>query len=81
MITTMAKKYKLLSEQLRDAILGAEVSRARIARDCGLTESLLSRFLHGRGGLGQESIDTIGKYLGLQMIAGKQDRKTSTKGR
>jgi plasmid maintenance system antidote protein VapI len=82
MITAMARKLKLLSEQLRDAILNADVSRYRMARDIGVTEALLSRFINGGAGLGQATIDKVGKYLGLQLVASqKLARKTKAKNR
>ncbi len=75
----MAKNPKLLSEQLRDAILSADVSRYRIAKETGLTEALLSRFINGVAGLGQESIDKIGKYLGLRLDKSEKPKATKMK--
>ena len=54
-------RTKLLSEQLREAMLNSGVSRYRIAKEIGVTEALLSRFVTGVGGLGLETIDKIGR--------------------
>ena len=51
----MANKPKLLSEQLREAIDAADVSRYRIAKDIGVTEALLSRFMNGVGHFANDS--------------------------
>jgi transcriptional regulator with XRE-family HTH domain len=67
---------KPLSEQLKDAILNADVSRYRIAKETGLTEAALSRFVNGVAGLSLESIDKIGEYLGLEITTRKQQPRT-----
>jgi plasmid maintenance system antidote protein VapI len=79
----MARKPKLISEQLREAMLAADVSRYRIAKDIGVTEALLSRFMNGVAGLGQETIDKIGEYLGLELVQADKPkaRKAKPKGR
>ena len=69
---------KQLSEQLREAILRSGISRYRIAKDTGISEAQLSRFINRVCGLGQEASDTIGKYLGLQLV-GPQNEKPKRK--
>ncbi|MCC7086568.1 MAG: hypothetical protein IT427_16340, partial [Pirellulales bacterium] len=64
----MTNKPKLLSQQLREAILNADVSRYRISKDTGISEAQLSRFVNKICGLGQEASDKIGEYLGLQLV-------------
>jgi transcriptional regulator with XRE-family HTH domain len=56
---------KSLSDQIRDAILKAGVSRYRIAKETGVDQPALSRFVHGERGLSIEALDAIGLYLGL----------------
>ena len=63
----MAAKRKPISEQLKGAILNADVSRYRIAKETGLTEASLSRFLNDVAGLSLDSIDKIGDYLELDI--------------
>jgi len=80
-VPDMAKKPKLISEQLREAMLAADVSRYRIAKDIGVTEALLSRFMNGVAGIGPETIDKIGEYLGLRLVGPKRKRKKNSKGK
>ncbi len=63
------EKPKTISEHIRAAIEGSDVSRYRIANDTGIAESTLSRFLSGERGLSMEAIDTLGEYLGLILIS------------
>ena len=64
-------KSKPISEQLRDAIRCAGVSRYRISQETGITEAALSRFVNGHAGLSLDSIDTLGIYLELDITARK----------
>ena len=64
----MAAKKKLISEQLRNLILNADISRYRIAQITGLSEALLSRFVNRVSGLSLESIDKIGECLELEIV-------------
>ena len=68
----MARKRtpKPLSEQLREAILNADISRYRISKETGLTQAGLSRFVNHVAGLSFDSIDKIGECLGLEIIVG-----------
>ena len=73
----MTTKQKPVSEQLRAAILGADVSRYRISKDLGISEAALSRFVNGAMGLSLKSIDKISEYLGLEIT----QRNTSSQER
>jgi len=71
-MTVMRKKSKqpaTLSGQLKAAILNCGQSRYRIAQETGITEATLSKFIHGHHGLSQETVDVLGKYLGLRLAA------------
>lgn len=68
----MAKKNNLISEQLREAIRDADVTRYRISKDTGITEAALSRFITGGSGLSLETIDILGEYLGLDITRRKR---------
>jgi hypothetical protein len=63
----MAAKANLLSVQIRAAIGAAGVTRYRIAKDTGISESMLSRFMSGSRGLSMEALDVLGEYLGLEI--------------
>jgi transcriptional regulator with XRE-family HTH domain len=64
-----------LSEQLRDAIEKAGVSRYEISKATGVSQSTLSKFVIGtRPGLSFDAMDRVGEYLGLEIVK-KQPRK------
>ena len=66
---------KPISEQIRDAIRNAEVSRYRISKDTGITEAALSRFITGGSGLSLKTIDILGEYLGLDITTRKTPKR------
>ena len=72
--STMAKK-KPLSEQLRDAVRNAGVSRYRIAQDTGITEGQLCRFVHGQSRLTLDTIDVLAEYLKLDIVPRQRKRR------
>ncbi len=76
----MARRSKPFSDQLRDAILNADISRYRISKETGLTEAGLSRFVNGVAGLSLDSIDKVGECLGLEITTSKL-KSSKQKGR
>ena len=72
---------KTVSEQLRAAILSADVTRYRIAEDTGVSEAVLSRFVNGMRGLDGSSIDKLAAYLDLELVPRSRKRKAADKGR
>ncbi len=76
----MTKKQKQISEQLRDAILNADISRYQIAKQTGLTEASLSRFVNRVCGLSLDSIDKIGECIGLEIVQ-RQSKTQKRKGK
>jgi transcriptional regulator with XRE-family HTH domain len=64
-----AKRIKF-SDQLRRAVDASGLSRYRIAKQLGVSQSLLSRFMAGRW-LGQETLDALAALLDLRVTAGK----------
>lgn len=67
----MSKKQTLLSDQLRDFIETAEVSRYRLSQQTGISQSLLSRFMHGKAFFSEESLNTLADALGLELTKKK----------
>jgi len=61
-------KQKPLSEQLRDAVKNAGVSRYRIAQETGITEGQLCRFVHGQSRLSLDTIDLLAENLELEVV-------------
>lgn len=70
----MGVKRAKFSDQLRRAVDESGLSRYRIAKEIGVSESLLSRFMAGRW-LGQETADALADLLGLNVTAGKPRTK------
>jgi transcriptional regulator with XRE-family HTH domain len=64
-------KRQAVSEQLRNAIGAAGVTRYRICRDLGISESTLSRFMAGTSGLTLATIDRLAEYLHLELVSRK----------
>lgn len=62
----MARQERI-SDQLRDAISNSGLSRYRIAKETGLSESLLSRFMSSQRGLSLDAIDKLGLHLGFSL--------------
>jgi transcriptional regulator with XRE-family HTH domain len=65
-----------LSEQLRDAIEKAGVSRYEISKATGVSQSTLSKFVLGtRPGLSFDAMDRVGEYLSLVIVKKSQPKK------
>jgi transcriptional regulator with XRE-family HTH domain len=63
---------KPVSEQLREAINSAGVSRYRISKASGVSEAALSKFVRGLRGLDLSSVDRLASHLGLELVKAKQ---------
>ena len=69
---------KKLSEQLREAILSAGVSRYEISKATGVGQPTLSKFVLGqRPGLSFDAMDAIGLYLGLAIVRPTKKKRPS----
>ena len=63
----------LISSQLRGHIKTSDLSQYRIAKNTGVSQAVISRFMTGRSGLSLNTIDKIGEELGLKLsVAGNQ---------
>ena len=60
-----------VSDTIRKAILTANISRYRIARETGLQEAALSRFVNRKRGLSSKSIDLLADYFGYKLVKTK----------
>ena len=58
---------KRLSEQLKEAIVRASVSRYEISKKTGVDQAALSKFVLGQRGISVEAMDAVGLYLGLSI--------------
>lgn len=68
----MSKKPRLLTEQLRQAILDAGETRYAICKATGIGQDVLSRFMSGERGLSNRVMDRLGEYLGLELVSRRQ---------
>lgn len=74
----MAKKRsKLLTDQLRQAIDDSGLTRYRISKETGISESALAQFYNGHRGLSMKALNALGEFLQLKITLG---RKPDTKG-
>lgn len=72
----MAKKRtNLLTDQLRQAIDDCGLTRYRIAKETGVSESALAQFYNGRRGLSMEAMNALGKFLDLRITLGRKPDK------
>ena len=69
----MAKKRnKLLTDQLRQAIDDSGLTRYRIAKETGVSETTLAQFYNGRRGLSMEALNALGEFLQLKITLGRK---------
>ena len=78
---TTNAKLETISGQLRLAIDEENVSRYEIARQNGVSEATLSKFIHGQRGLSLDSIDRLGEYLGLRIVVDPKSAKRGNDGK
>jgi transcriptional regulator with XRE-family HTH domain len=75
---TKPRRSKLLTDQLRQAIEDCGLTRYRIAKETGISESALAQFYNGHRGLSMEALNALGEFLQLTIHLG---RKPDTKGK
>ena len=69
------KLVPTLSEQLRRAIQQSELSRYRIAKESGVSQSVLSLFCSGKRGLSLKAADALVRLLDLELKPRNQQTK------
>ena len=74
----MARKPKNFSDQVRWHIEHCGQSRYAIAKATGIDAAVLCHFVAGRRGMSMGSLDKLGKFLGLDIVA---RTNTRTKGK
>jgi transcriptional regulator with XRE-family HTH domain len=70
----MSKRRVTLSDQIRRAVDASGLSRYRIAKELGMAESTMSRFMSG-GGLSMEHFDALAELLDLRLTTGKRRQR------
>ena len=69
----MPTQKQKMSARVRMEIESSKLSRYRIAKDTGIEESALSRFMSGERGLSMEALDALFEYFKLDIV--RLDRK------
>jgi transcriptional regulator with XRE-family HTH domain len=70
------QRSNLLTDQLRQAIDDSGLTRYRIAKETGISESALAQFYNGHRGLSMEALNALGKFLQLTIHLGRvHDKK------
>ena len=69
------KRSNLLTDQLRQAIDDSGLTRYRIAKETGISESALAQFYNGHRGLSMESLNALGEFLKLKITLGRKPDK------
>jgi transcriptional regulator with XRE-family HTH domain len=68
----MERRRGGLSDQIRSAVDASGKSRYRIAKELGVAESTISRFMSGQGGLSMDNLDALAELLGLKLAISKR---------
>jgi transcriptional regulator with XRE-family HTH domain len=71
----MASRRIRLSDQVRKAVDASGLSRYRIAKEMGIAESTMSRYMAHKGGLSLENLDALADLLGLNIAAVRRSKK------
>jgi transcriptional regulator with XRE-family HTH domain len=71
----MKAKRTKFTDQLRAIVEGCGKSRYQIAKETGIDESTLSRFVHGERCLSGKALDALGACLGLKVVVEKSPPK------
>lgn len=71
----MKRKTITFTDQLRQIVETCGMSRYQLAKESGIDETTLCRFVHGERCLSERNLDKLGKYLGLRIVANKPQKK------
>jgi transcriptional regulator with XRE-family HTH domain len=72
----MKSKFQDIEEQFRRAILESGVSRYRLCKLSGVTNSQLSLFVHGQRSLTLGSAAKVAQVLGIELIQKKKTKQS-----
>lgn len=75
MFRNTIQDMKDMEKQLKQAIKKSKISRYRIAKESGLTESQLSYFVNGHRTLTLPAAAKLAKVLGLELVQKKRRNK------
>ncbi len=66
-------------DAIRKAIAKSRKSRYRLWQETGISQAQLCEFLHGRRGMTMESLETLAKALGLEIMVRPVKHKPAKK--
>jgi hypothetical protein len=64
---------KKVSDSLRRAILGSEMTRAELSRLSGVDQATLSLFTRKKGGISIKGVDALARVLRLELRPEQQE--------
>ena len=64
-----------IEDQLRRAILNADMSRYRLSQLCGVAEAVLSNFVNGHRSMTLKTAAKVARVLGLKLAPTKRAKK------
>jgi hypothetical protein len=70
----MPTKKAKMSDRIRVEIERSEFSRYRIAKETGIGESALSRFMAGETGLSMDALDALFQFFELEVVSKRRKR-------
>lgn len=65
------RKQRTFTDEIREAVKASGMSRYAICKAIGLDQAVMSRFLHGKSGLGCDTLDKLAVLLNLHIRKGK----------
>jgi len=71
----MSLEFNNIEEQFRRAILESDMSRYRLCKLSGVTNSQLSLFVHGKRSLTLCSAAKVAQVLGIELVQKKKGKK------
>ena len=71
----MAKKKAQLSERIRQAVRDSGLTHYRICQQIGISEPMMSRFMHGHCGLSMAVLDRLAELLDFDITMGPSAAK------
>jgi transcriptional regulator with XRE-family HTH domain len=69
---TKPRRTNSLTDQLRQAIDDSGLTRYRISKETGISESTLGQFYNGHRGLSMEALNALGEFLQLTIHLGRE---------
>ena len=67
-----SQRTNSLTDQLRQAIDDSGLTRYRIAKETGISESTLAQFYNGHRGLSMNALNALGDFLQLKIHLGRK---------